>query len=291
VVISGATSSLENMSTEKIPIAQDSAEVRARHRSNREAWNEAAEHYTRTLENALAFLRAGKSNLHPIERANLGNLREWCGTAIHLQCASGKDTLSLWNEGVQRVVGVDISDVMLSNARKLTEALGAPATWYVCDVLDTPAELDGTADLVFTGRGALYWLHDIKAWAKVVARLLKPGGILHAFDDHPFSLVFDPDATTLIATKSYSANSELSRGWDATYITEEDLGKKTREMAKKYSRAWTLSELFGALRAAGLTVEHLGEHVEDYYDGFPNLAPAQRELIPRTFSLIARRSC
>jgi len=48
----------------------------------------------------------GGSNLHPIERANLGDLRPWCRAAIHLQCASGRDTLSLWNEGAGRVVGV-----------------------------------------------------------------------------------------------------------------------------------------------------------------------------------------
>jgi hypothetical protein len=68
------------------------------------------------LEDTLAFLRAGGSNLHPIERTNLGDLRAWCTTAIHLQCASGCDTLSLWNEGVTRVIGIDISDLHIANA-------------------------------------------------------------------------------------------------------------------------------------------------------------------------------
>ena len=103
------------------------------------------------------------SSLHPIERANLGDLRTWCGTAIHLQCASGRDTLSLWNEGVAEVIGVDIADVHIANAQRLSAALGAPATWYRCDVLETPSTLDGRADLVYTGQGALCWLHDLDA--------------------------------------------------------------------------------------------------------------------------------
>jgi SAM-dependent methyltransferase len=163
-------------------LAKDAQEVRERHEANRLAWNEGAAYYTAGLEDTLAFLRNGGSNLHPIERTSLGDLRAWCTTAIHLQCASGRDTLSLWNEGVERVIGIDISDVHIANARRLSQALRAPATWYRCDLLETPHALDGCADLVYTGRGALCWLHDLDRWAAVIFRLLKAGGILHLFE-------------------------------------------------------------------------------------------------------------
>jgi predicted O-methyltransferase YrrM len=89
---------------------------------------------------------------------------------VHLQCASGKDTLSLWIEGVEKVVGIDISDVHIANARRLSEAAGCRTVrWYRCDVLDTPQDLDGTADLVYSGRGAMFWVHDLDAWMAVVA--------------------------------------------------------------------------------------------------------------------------
>ena len=91
------------------PIARDAQSLRARHAANRVAWNQGAARYTAELEETIAFIRGGGSNLHPIERTNLGDLRLWRPVAIHLQCASGCDTLSLWNEGAQRVVGVDIS--------------------------------------------------------------------------------------------------------------------------------------------------------------------------------------
>ena len=55
--------------------AVSAEEVRARHEANRSAWNEGAARYTAEIEETIAFLAAGGSNLHPVERANLGDLR------------------------------------------------------------------------------------------------------------------------------------------------------------------------------------------------------------------------
>ncbi len=268
--------------------AATASEVRARHAANRAAWNEAADHYARRLDKAIAALGAGKSTLHPVERANLGDLKAWCGTAIHLQCASGEDTLSLWLEGARRVVGVDISDVHIANARRLGEALGAPASWHRCDVLDAPGELDGTADLVYTGRGALCWLHDLDGWARVIHRLLRPGGRFHVLDDHPCAYLFDMEADRLVPSGlSYFDHAEWSQGWPSIYI--DDLAKPAAEQARKHERMWMISTVFRALTKAGLAVEHLGEHAQGYWDNFPNLPPELRATLPLTFSLMARK--
>ena len=263
--------------------AETGAEVRARHAANRLAWNEAAEHYTRHLDAAVARLRAKQGTLHPIEQRNLGDLGAWCATAIHLQCASGEDTLSLWLAGAKRVVGVDISDVHIANARRLTDVLNAPATWHCCDILDAPAALDGTADLVYTGRGALCWLHDLAGWAAVIHRLLRPGGVFHVLDDHPVSWLFTMEADRLVPSGlPYFGHAESSVGWPTTYID----GPAT---AVKHERSWTIAEVFGALTGAGLVVTHLGEHAEPYWDNFPNLAAEVRAGLPLTFSMMARR--
>jgi SAM-dependent methyltransferase len=271
-----------------LPPADDPSTVRAWHEANRASWNEAAAHYTARVEQTIDFLRAGGSSLHPIERANLGPLPPWCNVAIHLQCASGRDTLSLWVEGARRVVGLDISDVHIANARRTAEALDAPATWYRRDVLDAPSELDGTADLVYTGRGALCWVHDLGAWARVIARLLRPGGIVHVLDDHPATVLFDVEGERLVLTDyDYFTFASASRGWQASYI--DDLAMPTAQQAEKYQRAWPIAEVFGALHAAGLTVEHLGEHREGYWDRFAGLSPDVQRRIPLTFSMLARR--
>src|SRR4051794_18644521 len=113
------------------------------HQRNRAAWNEAAARYEAEIEEDVAFLRAGGKNLDPPEFAFLQDLSAWCRRAIHLQCAGGRDTLSLWNHGAAEVVGIDISDGMIAAAQRKSELLGAPAQWYCCDVLAAPHELDG----------------------------------------------------------------------------------------------------------------------------------------------------
>ncbi len=271
-----------------LPPAGDPAEVRRRHDSNRAAWDQGAAAYTADDEEAVAFLRAGGSNLHPVERRNLGDLRSWCEVAVHLQCASGRDTLSLLNEGLRRVVGVDISQVHVDNARRRAAALDAAATFVCCDVLDTPAELDATADLVYTGRGALNWIHDLDAWAAVVARLLRPGGVVSVLDNHPCTWLFDVDATTLVATGlDYFDHADTSKGWPDRYIG--DLGLGDDELAALHERCWAPSAVFTALTGAGLVVEVFGEHREGYWDEFPELDPALRATLALTYSFIARR--
>lgn len=272
-------------------------EVRRRHAANRAAWNEGARAYTAEIEQTAAFIAAGKSNLHPVERrslAPLGPFDQWCRSAVHLQCASGRDTLSLLNEGVGRVVGVDISDVHIENARRTCAALaerGRPvdAAWLRCDVLDTPAALDGSADLVYTGRGALCWLHDLNSYAAAAARLLRPGGVYHVFDDHPVTSLFElePETYTLRAV-SYFGHSESGVGWPSSYIGDS-LGIPAAEQSAKWEHSWTLAEVFTALTEAGLRVESVGEHPEPYWDIFPNLRPELRGRIPLTFSMLARK--
>ncbi len=276
---------------QRIPLPADEAEIRARHESNRLGWNEGAEGYRARLEETIASLRAGRSNLHPLERANLaplGPLRSWCRVAIHLQCASGEDTLSLWLEGAERVVGVDISDRHIENARALSEALDAPATWIRSDVLDAPHEWDGTADLVYTGRGALCWIHDIRGWASVVARLLRPGGVVHVLDDHPATILFDPDTERPVATgRAYFGYSEWSQGWPASYLG--NMGRPVEEHARKYERVWPLASVVQALLDAGLRLERIGEHPDRYWNNFERLTASARASLPLTFTLLARR--
>lgn len=237
-------------------------EIRARHESNRRGWNEGAAHgYTPQVEATAQFIREGKSNLHPIERTYLSNILPGCGVAVHLQCASGRDTLSLLNEGAKRVVGVDISDVMIENARRTTQILNAPAEWHRCDLLDTPAELNGTADLVYTGRGALNWLQDLDGWAGVVFRLLKPGGYVSVFDGHPFTWLFEMEAETYIPTgNDYFGHAESGAGWPESYIG--DIGIPLEHQSRTYECLWPVSRVFQALTQTGLSVAHFGKHPE-----------------------------
>jgi SAM-dependent methyltransferase len=268
---------------------EERADVRAMHESNRAAWNEGAAYYTRRIEESVAFLRAGRMNLEPVELDHLGRLEGRCRRAIHLQCASGRDTLSLWNLGAAEVVGVDISDVHIANAERLSAALGAPARWVRCDVLEVPSEFDGSADLVYTGKGALGWIHDLPAWGRTVARLLAPGGRLYVHESHPITYLFDMNADSWRwSGYDYFDMVEASRGWPAQYIGA--LQRPNAELATKFERLWTIADVLGAVIGAGLQIERFTEHREDFWDCFPRVLPADQGKIPRTFSLVARRA-
>lgn len=264
------------------------ADVRGIHAANRQAWDEAAERYERWLDEAIELIRSGGTNLLPPELELIGDLHGACRRAIHLQCAGGRDTLSLWNLGADEVIGIDFSPRMLELARRLAEATGAPARWIEADVLDAPHELDGTADLLYTGRGALIWLADLDAWAAVLARLLAPHGRLVLFEGHPVEWLFDVDADGrwLATDYDYFGGTEASKGWAPEYIDRLSIDEP--DQAWKFARSWTLGEILTALLGAGLRLERVTEHPTDWWGGHTDVRPEERGRIPLSFSVVAR---
>ncbi len=266
-------------------------DTRELHEENRIGWDEAAGHYETLVEGDIEFLRNGGMNFVAPEFEYLANLKDWCHRAIHLQCAGGKDTLSLWNLGAHEVIGVDISPRMLACAQKKSDALNAPATWIWSDVLDTPDELNGTADLVYTGRGALCWQMDIDAWARAAARLVKPGGKLFVFDGHPITWIWDMEAAEYKLDPKFGDyfSTEImdEQGWPESYIPELDV--PVEEQARMYERQWTIAQITNAVIGAGLRIERLGEHPDPYWQQFPNIPEDLLRRLPQTFSLLASK--
>lgn len=262
------------------------ADVRRMHAANRQAWDEAAERYEGWFDEAVSLIRSGGTNLFPVEQALIGDLHGRCHRAIHLQCAAGRDTLSLWTAGADEVVGVDFSPRMLELATALSAATGAPARWILADVLDTPAELDGTADLLYTGRGSLIWLQDLDAWARVLRRLLAADGRLVIFEGHPAEWLFDvdDDGRWIATDYDYFGGPEASRGWAPEYI--DRLSLADRDQSWKFARAWTLGEIVTALLRAGLRLDSVVEHPVDWWGGHGDVRPEDRGRIPLSFSIV-----
>jgi SAM-dependent methyltransferase len=196
----------------------------------------------------------------------------------------------LWNLGADEVVGIDYSPRMLDLAGRLSSAVDAPARWVLADVLDTPHELDGTADLVYTGRGSLIWLQDLDAWAAVIHRLLAPDGRFVLFEGHPAEWLFDVDETgRWVATEyDYFGGPEASRGWAPEYI--DHLSIDDADQSWKFARAWTLGEVITALLGSGLQLERVGEHPDDWWGGHGDVRADERGRIPLSFSVVGRRA-
>ncbi|MEM1125456.1 MAG: class I SAM-dependent methyltransferase [Bacteroidota bacterium] len=257
-------------------------------RSNKLAWDRAARTYHDEVERDIAWLRDGGVNLLAPERELLGDLSH-VGRAIHLQCSHGLDALSLLNLGVSEVIGLDLSPAMLAQAQQKTQALQAPARWIEGDVLAPPSWLDGTADLVYTGRGALPWVHDLDQWAAVVARLLRPNGRLFVFEGHPLNWVWSTTST------SHQLRADGRGYFDAGAHANDDFPAAA---VARYTPAgtpvpdawewpWTLGEVVTAVAQAGLRVERLQEFAENFWDQFPELSPEDAARLPHSYGLIA----
>jgi SAM-dependent methyltransferase len=264
------------------------SDVRGMHAANRAAWDQAAERYEGWFDEAVALIRSGGTNLLEPELELIGDLHGRCRRAIHLQCAGGRDTLSLWNAGADEVIGVDFSPRMLGLAQRLASATGAPARWILADVLDTPHELDGTADLLYTGRGSLMWLQDLDAWAAVLRRLLAPAGRLVIFEGHPAEWLFDvdDDGRWIATDYDYFAGPEASKGWAPEYI--DRLSIEDADQHWKFARAWTLGEIITALLRAGLRLDRVAEHPTDWWGGHGDVNEKDHGRVPLSFSVLGR---
>jgi SAM-dependent methyltransferase len=266
-------------------------DTREIHRQNAAAWDVTAAIYAGDVEGDVAHLRAGGNSLFEPERRVLGDLRPWCGRAIHLQCSHGLDALSLLNLGAREVVGVDISAAMLALARRKSIVLAANATWHCADVLETPRELDGTADLVYTGKGALPWIMDIHVWAAVIARLLRTGGRFYVFEGHPMDGLWDTHASEfrLDPRGDYFAQApRVAEGFPAGPVSRHT--PPGRAPPKLHERYWRPGQVINALLDAGLRLERFEEHPDLFWDQFPHVPPELARRLPHTYSVLMRKA-
>jgi SAM-dependent methyltransferase len=106
--------------------------------ANRARWDELVAIHLAPGGYDLDALRSGQGRLHPIEEAELGDVRGL--RLLHLQCHFGKDTLSLAQRGAE-VVGLDFSPAAIAAARALADELGlsAHARFVEADFYDAPA--------------------------------------------------------------------------------------------------------------------------------------------------------
>ena len=140
---------------------EEAADVAAMHAANRVAWDEAAER-TRAGSRRPSgdpgrrvepVPRRGGPHRRPAGAMPAGDPPPVRGGSRHAVPAGilARTRWSAWTS----------AHGCSSSPARLTAATGAPARWVEADVLDVPHDLDGTGDLVYTGRGAIIWLQDL----------------------------------------------------------------------------------------------------------------------------------
>jgi len=173
-----------------------------RHESNRRRWDELTPVHLRSESYDIPGFLAGRNTLLKIEREGVGDVRR--KTLLHLQCHFGLDSLSWARLGAQ-VMGVDFSEAAIVEARTLAQRAGlSDRSRFICaDVLELDQHLSENFDVVFTSYGVITWLADLRRWAELIARFLKPGGLFFMAEIHPFAFIFRENTSTLEVAYDY----------------------------------------------------------------------------------------
>jgi SAM-dependent methyltransferase len=218
------------------------------------------------------FLR-GEKSLYPVEMDEVGDVSG--KSLLHLQCHFGMDTLN-WARHGAKVTGLDFSQPAVEEARALAARIGiTDATFVQSNLYDAREALAGEFDVVYTGIGALCWLHDIREWARIVAHFVKPGGFFYIYEGHPILWALDLDSDRpdhqLVITEPYFERDRPSEYIGEYTYTDGPALKNTRN----YEWNHGIGEIVTALIDAGLRIDFLHEHREMAWQGLPWMVPSE----------------
>lgn len=239
-------------------------------------WNERAElHATDTTGSyRIAKVLAGGSSLHAIEAREVGEIAGL--DVVHLQCHIGLDTLSLRHLGARSVTGLDFSPRAIAAARDFAERAGTPARFVEASLYDAPQALGERYDLAFVTWGAINWLPDIDAWARVVAEVLRPGGRLYLLEGHPVMNQCDLVDGRLVIDHDHRTPVDRPVVFDEDQTYTGDARKLTA--TRNYEWVHPLSAIVGAVLAAGLRLDFLREHDCLAWRAFPGMEEVGEDL-------------
>jgi SAM-dependent methyltransferase len=251
-------------------------------------WEERVElHLGSDLYDLPAF-RAGRSSLFPYELEELGGVEG--KDLLHLQCHVGLDTIS-WGRLGARVTGLDYSPTAVAAARRLAEEEGLSAEFLVASVAEAPTVLNRQFDIVYTGKGALGWLPDLRNWAGVVNRTLRPGGLLYLVESHP---IIDCMGETPTFELDYVDPEEVVWDEPGDYAVPDAATKSNRT----HEMLHPLGDVVTCLAEEGMAVRLLHERSEIFFARFPGLVaagpgvwrpPTGWPRLPLSYSLLAQK--
>jgi SAM-dependent methyltransferase len=225
--------------------------------ANRRLWNEWTPINSRSaFYDVDEFVRGGV-RLRDWEIAEVGDVNG--KDLLHLQCHFGLDTLS-WARLGARVTGVDFSEAGIERARALAVEAGIPATFICSEVSELPRTLETTFDVVYTTCGVLGWLPDLKRWAEVAARYVRPGGFLYVAEAHPLAWVWDDGddvrpGDLRLRYPYWEQSQPLATRVQGSYADPSAEVQEPSEFTWQHS----LGEIVTSIAQAGLRIEFLHE--------------------------------
>ncbi len=231
-------------------------------KANEEAWDEVTPVHQSYRAGEGDFFRNGGCTLDKFELENLPDLH---GKKVaHLFCNCGQDTMSLSNLGAT-CTGFDQSGAALAEARKLSAYAGIKAEFVKSSVLDLPGTYDEKFDLVYMSIGVLVWIPDIPLLMKNASRILKRGGELFIYDQHPIVHLFDPDSDNPMEVRFNYFDNDPAESSGLDY-----LGGKEYDSKPNFQFMVRISDILNGIADNGMVLTKFLEFSHSIEDSRPS---------------------
>lgn len=257
--------------------------------ANRAAWDASAP-YHRQSESFEAlrqgFAAGGYSCLDEIAIERLTAIGIVGKDVAQLCCNNGRELLSVKNLGAASCVGFDQSAPFLEQARELAAAGTIDCRFVETDANRISNEFDGAFDLVFITIGVLGWMPDLNGFLAVAARLLRQGGALFIYEQHPIMTMFEArDA----ADPYRLVNSYFKTGpFEDTGAIVYD-GTTGLDGPIQYWFVHTMGDIITSCLGQGLRIEHFREYPHNISSAEWDIYDRQPAKLPQSYTLVARK--
>jgi SAM-dependent methyltransferase len=267
-------------------------------RRNRLFWDWQTRENIKARHYEVGRLKRGGGTLHDLEIQEVGPVRG--KRLLHLQCNVGVDSIS-WARRGARVTAVDYSKEALSFGRALAGELRERVEFVESDVYSLPRVLKraGRYDLVFTSYGILFWLPDLRRWARVAAHFMKPGGTFYIVEHHPIATSF---GDRWLGDGRSPVHSYFQGRIPLTTMLKGDVVRTRRRVRDRgvmhYGWIHPIGEVVSSLIEAGLRIEYAHEFPFSDFPQFANMRrgrdrmfrmPRELDKIPMTYSIKAKK--
>ena len=255
--------------------------------ANLAAWEDAAPIHGRQNQAELldAFRTSGFSCLDPIETKCLQTIGVKGKDIAQICCNNGRELLSVKNMGAARCVGFDGAQGFIDQGRELAKAANLEVEFVCTDIYDIDERFALNFDLVTITIGVLGWMPDLERFFSVVANLIKPGGALFIYEQHPILDMIEP------------GNADAPIVWELSYFNKEPYvetdgldyyGGEQYDAKPATSFSNTMAEIIMAGIDNGLAVEHFEEFPHHISNTWWNVEKSGLGL-PMCYTLIMRK--
>lgn len=196
----------------------------------------------RTAKEYIAFRKKGNTANDLVEiPAMRGLIGDVAGKKV-IDCGCGFGSYAIWcaQQGAA-VTGIDISEIMIHQAKREAERAGVKVDLLIGDVTNMPEISDCEFDIAISSNTVCF---DIPRFFREVARVLKPGGRFCLCEVHPLM------------------NLQFGDYFDRTVRKAKNVFGKLEATDADYEWQWehlTLSDLFMALRDMGFVIDSIME--------------------------------